>query len=639
MRDLLAAREEADQLKLGRLRESSALVVDDRRRRPLYFDGRFLAARDLTREQQYFLARQADLGRAGGPGVVQGLHVRVSDRPGDRGQALVIAPGHGVTPSGESVVLPDELAVPLADVPSMQQLDAAFGLLRRPAEPARSRTGLFILALRPVEFSANPVASYPTSITDKRTVEDGDIVEGVAASLIPYPDPGGDGELSNRRARTARALFVEGSASGFPVDALPLAMLALERNIIRWLDVAMVRREVGAQHGDVLGLGLAPRAVREAHLLQYDRHLLDVLQERETANRGQRFAASEHFLALPPGGRLPAAAVNTSNFTQSFFPPDVTVDLSIIPDDEVPALLEESLLLPPIDLTLPGEALASTAVLVVLPVPPGRVRALKGTLDRLQRPVPSTAPGLIALRRPLEILRGIRLARLPALAPAPADATQDGAWAAEVSQAASRGDGLLWYVRRRNVDYRSDVVGIAVRVTGDETGTENRIVDTLRTLNLEDRVNVLRRDTTALGGAEMLSLLGSRSVADSPLLARAVVHELEVAAETRPAPTPEGERPPIDRTTILAVSERFAEPGMGEGLRRLEAAEPTLTSEPVVEGLATSMRTAEIDRVARALPESELSGFARALADAATTGDATRVNEAISAASLRTRFR
>ena len=41
------------------LRERGLVSEDSHRRRPRYFDGRFLAARDLTREQAYFLARQA----------------------------------------------------------------------------------------------------------------------------------------------------------------------------------------------------------------------------------------------------------------------------------------------------------------------------------------------------------------------------------------------------------------------------------------------------------------------------------------------------------------------------------------------------------------------------------------------------
>ena len=51
-REKLTARAQVDQETLQALRTSGALVIDERRRRPLYFDGRFLTARDLTREQQ-----------------------------------------------------------------------------------------------------------------------------------------------------------------------------------------------------------------------------------------------------------------------------------------------------------------------------------------------------------------------------------------------------------------------------------------------------------------------------------------------------------------------------------------------------------------------------------------------------------
>jgi len=43
---------------------NGSLVIDSQRSRPYWFDGRFLAARDLQREQDYFLQRQADLGQA-----------------------------------------------------------------------------------------------------------------------------------------------------------------------------------------------------------------------------------------------------------------------------------------------------------------------------------------------------------------------------------------------------------------------------------------------------------------------------------------------------------------------------------------------------------------------------------------------
>src|SRR5262245_37213520 len=93
--------------------QSGALVLDSSRRRPLYFDGRFLAARDLVREQDYFLQRQADLGRTAGFGIVRGLQVsRLSASNGAlTADGIVVAPGHGVTPSGELVLLPHAINV------------------------------------------------------------------------------------------------------------------------------------------------------------------------------------------------------------------------------------------------------------------------------------------------------------------------------------------------------------------------------------------------------------------------------------------------------------------------------------------------------------------------------------------------
>src|SRR5271163_2410531 len=54
---------------------NGSVVLDSQLARPLWFDGRFLAASDLEREQNYFLQRQANLGRAGGFGVMHGLLV------------------------------------------------------------------------------------------------------------------------------------------------------------------------------------------------------------------------------------------------------------------------------------------------------------------------------------------------------------------------------------------------------------------------------------------------------------------------------------------------------------------------------------------------------------------------------------
>src|SRR6188508_383410 len=67
---------------LQRLLGDSALVLDGLRRRPRYFDGKFLTGADLTRDQDYIRQRQADLARATGTGVVAGLDVSVEGSAG-----------------------------------------------------------------------------------------------------------------------------------------------------------------------------------------------------------------------------------------------------------------------------------------------------------------------------------------------------------------------------------------------------------------------------------------------------------------------------------------------------------------------------------------------------------------------------
>src|SRR3990172_6430198 len=86
------------------LERQGTLAAYDRLERTRFFDGKFLTARDLIREQEYFLHRQANLGRAMGPGVIEGLLVEVN---GIARHQIRILPGHGLTPLGEMVVLPN----------------------------------------------------------------------------------------------------------------------------------------------------------------------------------------------------------------------------------------------------------------------------------------------------------------------------------------------------------------------------------------------------------------------------------------------------------------------------------------------------------------------------------------------------
>jgi hypothetical protein len=454
--DTLATRPQLAATELGPLLDTGALINDEQRRRPYYFDGRFLAARDLTQDQDYFLVRQADLGLTTGTGVVEGLQVSAAAGA----TSLHITAGLGVTSAGEMVVLRKDTDVDLADLPAIQRLDSAFGLAQTPHALLRNRTGIFVVVLRPVEYTANPIASYPTTIDGKRTTQDGDIVEATVVSLIPSGDSGTRGQFDQIRSQLARQIFADNASTGAPAGALPVAMVALDGGVVRWVDQYLVRREVGTERGDLLRLSNAPRATREAYLLQYDAQLQDILQVR--GGRGQRFAATDYFQALPPVGRMPVAVVDSTNFTQSYFPPQVNVDLSIVPTDELMGLVEEGLQLPPIDLTLSAAELGSTSILLLIPLDRPNFTSFATTLTERPRPLRTTFTAA-AKRLPFDSLGILTLPQLPigVLQPLP---TLDSLWRSALTSLGQ--NGFLWYVRRRNASVRLDEIGIPVPVQG-----------------------------------------------------------------------------------------------------------------------------------------------------------------------------
>jgi hypothetical protein len=380
-------------------------------------------------------------------------------------------------------------------------------------------------------------------------------------------------------------------------------MIALDGGVVSWVDAFMVRREVGAEHGNILGLGFAPRALREAHLLQYEYHLRDIIRER--AAKGLRFAATDYFFALPPAGEMPAAAIDSNAFTQVFFPASVPVDLSIIPRDELPALIEESLLLPPIDLTLKDEELASTSVLAVIPVSREDFRAFQTRLNNLTRRLPPAAPDLIAKRSPLESLR---LLQLPFAAETVAANIGDDAWRTALSKSP-----LLWYMRRRNLSYKGDVVGRSVDVFSNELRIEedlNRAMDTGGHLPHFKR---LQSRATAHARGDLVSFLSSPKFAESPALMQAALHDLAQEGDDH-----------LDRAAVHRVAARFADPRLGEGIARLESVSPELKDNPkFIKQLIESGQLPEIDRQARQLGDADLLAFAQEV-EAGALGGAKR---------------
>ena len=584
---------------------ASALVLDGLRQRPHYFDGRFLTGADLTRDQDYVRQRQDDLARACGSGVVTGLEVRLTDATS--GQRISINPGHGITPSGDLVLITAPRDVDLLDLAGIERLDASLGLRLEPRVPLGRRTGLFILALRAVEFTANPIAAYPTSITGPRQVEDSDVIEATAITLIPYPDSGGAASLDEARRAVARRLFVEDSARGMPQDALPLAMLAMERGSVRWIDMAMVRRETGADTPLQVSMGARPRALAEAHVAQYALHLLDVVQERQAAGLGQAFAAAQYFAALPAAGQLPAATILSDElgFKQLWFPPACDVDLSFAPHDEIAAIVEDSLALPPIDLQADPADLDATRIVVLAPVTRQRLQRFEQGLAQLTMKTASD-PAQGIRQAPIEMLAAMLRRRTKVVEAPPPDAAAQtqatnaeiaawrAAWAEAIAAMPVRSDGaptLIWYVRRRAVAYRPNVTGIAVAISGDDAALTKQLGDRLVALGLQSRVDAIRAAATAFATARMTAFLGSPRIVSSDLLLIAGTRELEHAlppatpppqADGLPTTTAATSRAAAPARTSAALSPRLAAVVGGgaiarPGLERLAASRLSLT--------------------------------------------------------------
>jgi hypothetical protein len=418
---------------------SSSVVLDTRRTRPLWFDGRFLAARDLQREQNYALQREADLARAPGFGVIDGLMVDMAAASaGAASGDIVISAGHGVTPAGELVDLPGDLTVRLADLVEEPALDVRFGIARAPMTQALTRTGLYVIALRPVQFTANPITAYPVTVRGTAASHPGDIVEATSVCLVTWPLPSGAGGEVPGNAALARQIFVTGASGGLSDALLPLAMVSISGGSVVWLDNWLVRRQTGVASTG-LRFGLTDPAGQQAFLLQYDAQLQ---QAAATATRQQRpadFPASSFCQAMPPAGRFPLASIDANAFTQSFFPPQMDVRLSIVPDDELPALMQDSLSLPPIDLTLAAEAYANLTVTALIPVPRQGYAALEGALPNVA--VTSVLTQVLGNRRPIDLLRFYQ----GSPGTAPVSGTNDASWRGAIG-----GQTYGYYIRRRS---------------------------------------------------------------------------------------------------------------------------------------------------------------------------------------------
>jgi hypothetical protein len=570
----------------------SSVFVDRRRSRPRWFDGRFLKAADLNREAGYFLTRQADLAVATGTGVVEGLMVSENSPTG-----LKITQGHGMTFDGERVFLPNDVSISLHNIALSEELNVKMGLSRKPAPPDRSRSGIYIVALRPLEFTANPTSSYPVDVDGKREMRDGSIVEATAVTLIPFSYPA-DAAKSNqsRRAQVAHQVFTENTEYQIPSYTLPLAMIEMRRGRLCWLDNYMVRRDMGSVYSDVLGFGFTPRPVRRSHFKQYDDMILDIADERKRANASLRFSATEYFVSLPSAGRLPTACVDLNAFTQYYFPDAMDVEMSIIPEDEMDLLIEESMLLPPVMLN-DDSSIQTTSIMIFLPVPRNIFYSETRTIKKLPASIRFPVKTVRSRFTPKDYLNMFQ-AKLPDfVSPAAGneDALKEVAWKRLLSK-----EPFVWYVRRRNMSYKDEITGTAVHVMTNEHQDETDMRRYQKGLKLYDDFTNMKIRGSAAADLEMVRLLTIPKFTKSEILMRAALKEFNATDK-------------LDERHAASVSVRFANRLIGAGLDRIESkifqgsdAEKTNQRKK----LAETLRTPELDFVARVLTGEEADALA-----------------------------
>jgi hypothetical protein len=125
-------------------------------------------------------------------------------------------------------------------------------------------------------------------------------------------------------------------------------------------------------------------------------------------------------------------------------------------------------------------------------------------------------------------------------------------------------------------------VGFNITIFSNDLVVERRLKTTLDQAGLGDRVNTLKTVASSAATANMVSLLSSPKVIDSPLLLKSVVNELDSAKTAIPVPsdtpTETTSQPTevLDQAGVAAVATRFGDPKLGEGILRLEATNQAL---------------------------------------------------------------
>jgi hypothetical protein len=386
-------------------------ILDDGIRTSNWFQGRLLAAEDLQTEQIAARTHHELLGRAIGPGVIQGLMVEWPVVEGNDGspQAATrvrITAGAAINRLGQVVRLGTDVVIPLAIVGD-DSLEPAAGLFAACPQQGASGPidgdGVALLVMRPASgFRERAPASGLES--DGKVVGCGDryMLAGASFRLVPWTpsavagsdplvdilDDPASGSLSLLRNRLAHRFLGSDTRPGLAANPLleevamtdpgplgdlrregslddcdvPLALIYWPPGGIAFVDVWPVRRPPTPAVADSL---LAPfyggnvAADGRARLLQFQRQLGAMLAQSPggaaadiRATRDFQFLPPLCVLPIHPGAiGLPPMVGSRGLAPLSFFNGVRTRALRDLDGALLPDMIERSLHLPAVDLS------------------------------------------------------------------------------------------------------------------------------------------------------------------------------------------------------------------------------------------------------------------------------------------------
>lgn len=296
-------------------------IEDAQLRSVQFFNGRLLSAADLTREQESARERLRRLGRALGPGVLEGLELSWGGAANL--QELTLSAGAAITPAGELITLASEVRLDWAGVGAalkgpMVAGEGTFGPCDASEDPQPQSGHLFALVAAP---TTTPHGRAPGAavLRSAETCGVDHHRDAVALSLrfLPLPDELRGVDPKALRSMIAYALL-EGDATyswspSYRANAdepepVPLALIWAEGATIQWVDPWAVRRLSEPAAASVLPDlldGPAPR-VGLARLMQQREHLAALSAATSTDEAESANGSDDALSWLAPGGLLPS---------------------------------------------------------------------------------------------------------------------------------------------------------------------------------------------------------------------------------------------------------------------------------------------------------------------------------------------